>query len=141
MDGYLPKPIAPSALFEIVEGSGVPPDPALDNIAIFDRDELLNRLSGDEDLLADVIKMFVEDCPARIEAIRGAVERGDAARIRSETHALKGAAGNLSAFAVFAAARALEAAAAEARLDAVGELCDRLSRDADRLVALLRTHL
>jgi two-component system sensor histidine kinase/response regulator len=138
MDGYLAKPIVPGDLFAMVEGSGAPSDPPIGNGSIFDRDELLKRLSGDQDLLADVLKMFVEDCPHRIEAIRGAVERGDAAQIRSEAHALKGAAGNVSAAAVFAAARALEAAAAEARLDAVGELCDRLSGEADRLVALLR---
>jgi len=137
MDGYLPKPIVPAALFEVVEGSARPAA-AGDDTATFDRADLLKRLSGDEDLLADVIKMFVEDCPHRLEAIRGGVERGDAAEIGAEAHALKGAAGNLSAGAVFAAARALEAAAAEGRLDAVGDLCERLTAEADRLLALLR---
>jgi PAS domain S-box-containing protein len=138
MDGYLPKPIVPAALFEIVEGRSAAVAPSDADIATFDRRDLLNRLSGDEDLLADVVKMFVEDCPRRLDAIRAGVERGDAAQIRSEAHALKGAAGNLSANGVFAAARALESAAAEGRLDAVADLCQRLSAEADRLLALLR---
>jgi two-component system, sensor histidine kinase and response regulator len=137
MDGYLPKPIVPAALFEIVEGS-VRPAAADEDPSTFDRGDLLKRLSGDEDLLADVIKMFVEDCPRRLEAIRGGVERRDAVQVRSEAHALKGAAGNLSAGAVFAAARALEAAAAEGRLEAASDLCERLSTEADRLLTLLR---
>jgi two-component system, sensor histidine kinase and response regulator len=137
MDGYLAKPIVPAALFEIVEGSARPAAGG-DDTAMFDRADLLKRLSGDEDLLADVIKMFVEDCPQRLEAIRGGVEQGDAAQIRSAAHALRGAAGNLSAGAVCAAARALETAAAEGRLDAVAELWRRLTGEADRLLALLR---
>jgi CheY-like chemotaxis protein len=135
MDGYLTKPLVPADLFEIVEGrDGV----SAADAATFDRGDLLQRLSGDEDLLADVVKMFVEDCPRRLEAIGGAVGRGDATAIRAEAHALKGAAGNLSAGGVFAAARALEAAAGEGRLEATRELYQRLSADADRLLTLLR---
>jgi two-component system, sensor histidine kinase and response regulator len=138
MDGYLPKPIVPADLFAIVEGGEVAPAAAESDVGTFDRGELLQRLSGDEDLLADVVKMFVEDCPRRIEAIKAGVARGDAAQIRSEAHALKGAAGNLSAGGVSAAARAVEAAAAEGRLEAIGESCQRLIAEADRLLALLR---
>jgi hypothetical protein len=39
---------------------------------------------------------------------------------------------------VCAAARAVESAAAEGRLDAIGESCRRLTAEADRLLALLR---
>jgi HPt (histidine-containing phosphotransfer) domain-containing protein len=138
MDGYLPKPLVPADLFEIVEGPDRASAAADADAATFDRSDLLQRLSGDEDLLADVVKMFVEDCPRRLEAIGAAVERGDAAQIRAETHALKGAAGNLSAGGVFAAARTLEAAAGEGRIDATRELYHRLTAEADRLLTLLR---
>jgi PAS domain S-box-containing protein len=138
MDGYLPKPLVPTDLFELVEGRDRASAGADADAAMFDHHELLHRLSGDEDLLADVVKMFVEDCPRRLEAIGGAIDRGDAAQIRAETHALKGAAGNLSAGGVFVAARALEAAVGDGRIEATKELYQRLSAEADRLLMLLR---
>ena len=100
MDGYLSKPIDPRALFAVVEqgddgsGGAVPAGAAA---ATFDEEALRHRLSGDDELMTDVIRLFLEDLPVRVAAIQEAVTRRDAEALRAAAHALKGAAGNLSA--------------------------------------------
>jgi signal transduction histidine kinase/DNA-binding response OmpR family regulator len=121
MDGYLSKPVDPRMLFAVVEQEFAPPAKPADAAAkplVFDESELRARVAGDEQLLNDVVRIFLEDCPARLAAIRAAVERRDGDAIRMAAHALKGAAGNLAANGLFEAARVLERLGAEARLDA-----------------------
>ncbi len=132
MDGYLSKPIDPAMLYAAVEheppiveasrasdgaGSGLPVDHA----------RLMDRLGGDEQLRARVVKMFLEDCPVRLAAIKAAVDRRDAEQIRRTAHALKGAAANLSAGPLVNATRALERIGTEGRLDAAEAAWRQLS--------------
>jgi HPt (histidine-containing phosphotransfer) domain-containing protein len=135
MDGYLSKPIDPRMLYAVVEDAAtavaVVPAP-------IDRMSILTRLDGDETLLADVIGLFLEDCPARLAAIKRAVDARDGERIRAAAHDLKGAAGNLSATGLFNAAEILERIGAEARLDAAGAAWRRLSTEASDVLAALR---
>jgi two-component system sensor histidine kinase/response regulator len=114
MDGYLSKPIDPQMLFAIVEGDAPAGQAAA---SAFDRPAILARLDGDEALLSDVIGLFLDDCPARLRAIRAAIDARDGELIRAEAHNLKGASGNLSAMGLFNAAHALERIGAEGRLD------------------------
>jgi HPt (histidine-containing phosphotransfer) domain-containing protein len=99
---------------------------------------LLNRLDGNEALVSDVIGLFVEDCPARLTAIKAAVDARDAEAIRKAAHDLKGAAGNLSAPALFRAACVLEQIGVESRLDAAEAAWRQLSVEATRVLAALR---
>src|SRR5262249_25668590 len=112
MDGYLSKPVDPQMLFAVVEeepaAALAPPSPKAPRAPTLDEDELRARVGGDEQLLSDVVRLFLEDCPLRVAEIRGAVERKDADAIRTSAHALKGSAGNLSAKGLFEAARVLE---------------------------------
>jgi PAS domain S-box-containing protein len=133
MDGYLSKPLDPQMLYAIVEENAVPFAPAAVDSAM-----LLNRLDGDEALVADVIELFLGDCPARLTAIKAAVDARDAKAIRTTAHVLKGAAGNLSAPALFRAAAVLEQIGAEARLDAAEAAWRRLSAEATNVLAALR---
>jgi len=73
-------------------------------------------MGGDQTLFAEVSQLFIEDCPARLAAIRAAVDDGDAERIRETAHALKGAAGSLSATGLYEATASLERLAAEGQL-------------------------
>ena len=82
MDGYLSKPIDPPMLFAVVEqqGDDTRAAPAADEGTstgrrTFDSDALLDRLSGDDELMTDVIGVFLEDCPARLAAIKSAVDQ------------------------------------------------------------------
>jgi signal transduction histidine kinase/DNA-binding response OmpR family regulator len=140
MDGYLPKPIDRNLLFAVVEQdgavhAGASSAPALN---VFNSAAVLERLGGDEQLLARVVGLFLEDCPARLAAIKQAVDARSAERIRSEAHALKGAAGNLSAAALVEAARILEQIGAEGRVEAADAAWERLAAEATRVMEALR---
>jgi signal transduction histidine kinase/CheY-like chemotaxis protein len=129
MDDYLSKPINRERLFAIVEGAspggeGPPGNPSLD------RESLLNRLGGDEELLQDVLRIFLEDAPAQISALEQAILARDAERIRVAAHALKGAAGNLSAPALFDATRAMEQFGASGDVQAAEAARERLLAEA-----------
>ena len=55
------------------------------------------RELGDADLLSELVDLFLEDAPPQLEALRGAVEGGDASSVERVAHALKGSCGNMGA--------------------------------------------
>ena len=139
MDGYLSKPIEPRMLFAVVEqdGDGHVQTGAAANVT-FDRDALHQRLSGDQDLMTDVIRVFLEDLPVRLAAIKDAVTTRNANALREAAHALKGAAANLSAGALFEAAGVLERLGAESHMDAAEGAWRQLSVEASNVIDVLR---
>ena len=152
MDGYLSKPINPQMLFAVVEQNttdaaarpappaGAAPAAVADRPAAqtFDAAALLDRLCGDEELMTDVIHLFLEDCPARLAAIRDAVTRRHAEDLRLAAHALKGSAANLSASGLFEAAQTLERLGAESRLAGAEGAWRQLSMEASHVIDTLR---
>jgi HPt (histidine-containing phosphotransfer) domain-containing protein len=66
---------------------------------------------GGHDLLVELIDLFLQDAPARMAAIRAAVEGRDWAGLTERAHSLKGSCGSLGA---------KEMAALCARLEAMG---------------------
>jgi CheY-like chemotaxis protein len=142
MDGYMSKPIDPGMLYATLEHEPnavqkVKPT-AEPSSAPIDREGVMHRLGGDEQLFGEVIKLFLEDCPARLAAIKEAVHCGDAEAIRTTAHALKGAAGNLSATGLFEAARTLERLGAEGRVEAAEAAWRHLSAKAAEVIDALR---
>jgi CheY-like chemotaxis protein len=142
MDDYVSKPIEPASLFAAVESRvairlDAPIDPAPATGAI-DRGDLLQRLGGDAALVCEVARLFVEDCPSRIEAIGAAVAARDAERLRTSAHALKGAAGNLSARALADAALTLERMGGDQQLDGVDAAWQTVQDEAAHAVDALR---
>ena len=115
MDGYISKPIRPSDLFAEIErclgapeGSNAMTENTQEPGEQIDRASLLERVEGDQELLAEMIHLFQEDVPNLLTAMRDALQRGDMAVLERSAHSLKGAAGNLSAKAAAAAALQLE---------------------------------
>src|SRR5262245_30203339 len=76
---------------------------------------------GDDDLLGELIDLFLADAPGRMDAIRDAVTRQDWTAVTAPAHSLKGSCGSLGALPL-------------------AELCARLEHcgraDADRSHAL-----
>jgi two-component system sensor histidine kinase/response regulator len=145
MDGYLSKPIDPSMLFAVVEleggsdgAGGRDLQTAFAGPITFDENALRVRLSGDDQLMTDVIRMFLEDLPLRLAAIKDAVTSRNADALRAAAHALKGSAGNLSAGGLFDAAAVLERVGAESRMDAAEGAWRQLSVAAANVIDVLR---
>ncbi|MBA3886269.1 MAG: response regulator [Acidobacteria bacterium] len=142
MDDYLAKPIDPRLLFEAVEqrqdeAPAERPQAAARPVA-FDEEALLERVSGDAALMAEVIALFLDDCPNRLTAIRDAVTDRNADALRAAAHALRGAAGNLGAIALAEAASVAERVGAEARMDAAEGAWRQVSAEATLVIDLLR---
>jgi len=58
--------------------------------AELDEQELLRRVGGNPKMLRDVAKIFVQDTPKRMSAIRAAIARQDGQALATAAHALRG---------------------------------------------------
>jgi signal transduction histidine kinase/DNA-binding response OmpR family regulator len=125
MDDYLTKPLQVAALAQALEkwiAGRVPAAapavvPALaPSAAVMDFARLEEFREFDDEALSmtrEVIALFLQDTPVRLEAIDAAVAAQDAGALASAAHALKGAAGNVGAVALHLAAGELEALSKE----------------------------
>jgi CheY-like chemotaxis protein len=121
MDGYVTKPIdgvelariidqlvPPGAARGMVPVAAVPAAPAPAGRPAFDRRFISARLGNNAHLFAKLVRLFLDDSPARMRAMRRAISTGDGKALREAAHALKGAATNFAAAPVVEAARQLE---------------------------------
>jgi signal transduction histidine kinase/HPt (histidine-containing phosphotransfer) domain-containing protein/ActR/RegA family two-component response regulator len=132
MDGYLSKPIDPAMLDAVVGNTR-------SDVFPIDLQDFRRRVGGDEQLLREILCIFTRECEGQLAAIREAVQAADAGRIMVTAHALKGAAGNISATRLSEAARDLERIGSECRLDAAAAAWRVLSDEAVRVLDALRT--
>jgi PAS domain S-box-containing protein len=115
MDGYISKPIHPADLFAEIErclGLQKGSNPMTENSQVkselIDRASLLERVEGDQELLAEMIQIFKEEAPELMHAMHEALQSGDMTMLERSAHSLKGAAGNLSSKITANAALKLE---------------------------------
>jgi HPt (histidine-containing phosphotransfer) domain-containing protein len=80
--------------------------PALDPAVL----ESLRQLTspGEPDVLKEVLELFLEDVPRRIERIRSSWQTGNAAELHRAAHSLKGSAGNIGAHELLDVCRQLD---------------------------------
>lgn len=129
MDGYITKPITATQLAEAIRGffpgesvgtrkshaHSAPPRPA----AAWDPDRTLACLDGDEALLAEVVEVFLDEAPRRLETMRRAIDLGDCATAAETAHSLKGQLGYFGVAEISSRARRLEDFACAADLPSV----------------------
>jgi HPt (histidine-containing phosphotransfer) domain-containing protein len=68
----------------------------------------LERLEGNQELLTELIQLFLGEAPLLIEAMRTALQKGDMRELGRSAHSMKGAASNFSAYGTVSAASQLE---------------------------------
>jgi CheY-like chemotaxis protein len=139
MDGYVAKPVQADELFAAIEGlmpRGGELPPAQDDGAADDAvnpASLLANVGNDPTLQADLVRMFLEDCPQTLDEIRSALAHADAAGVSRVAHRLKGELGILAARGANEAAFRLEKAGREGDLATAGEAFLVLEREIERL--------
>jgi signal transduction histidine kinase/DNA-binding response OmpR family regulator/HPt (histidine-containing phosphotransfer) domain-containing protein len=138
MDEYLTKPLDSRHLCTLVEhiAAGRQPidmDPPPAEIS----DQVLARVGGDRQLLAEISRLFVDDAPRHLERIREALEQRDGESLRRAAHGLKGAAANFEAEGVVTAARTLEEIGRTAAFDGHEAAWRALTLETKRLVTTL----
>jgi HPt (histidine-containing phosphotransfer) domain-containing protein len=75
---------------------------------LFDREAALARVGDDEELLAELVKIFLDDYPNNLSAIDDAVAKQNPPQLERAAHTLKGAVANFGADAVVKEAFELE---------------------------------
>ncbi len=75
---------------------------------LFDRQAALARVGDDEELLVELVRIFLDDYPQSLSAIDEAVAKRDARKLERAAHTLKGAVANFGAEPVVQHAFALE---------------------------------
>ena len=95
-------------------------------MAILDQslvDELRDVMGGDFSMLVD---SFERDGRQRLEALRSAVDDGDAENLRAISHSFKGSSSNVGAVAVAETCKVMESAARDGDLGQAGDLLSTL---------------
>jgi two-component system sensor histidine kinase/response regulator len=109
MVDYISKPINPGKLLKAVErwldnSKKSQPDETRKKVApvnkVFDSKGYFERLMGDKDLACKILDEFIADVPLLFQALKEAIDSGDANSIREQAHSLKGASGNVGAMAL-----------------------------------------
>lgn len=150
MNDYLVKPIKPAHLLQMLERccrnpagpvetprnsapdvSMVPAAPADsgDGEVIFAQSELLERLGGHSEIIPRFVGLFCKGAVPQIEGVGAALAAGDVDGVRRCAHAIKGAAGNISALRVQQTAAIIERAAKDNDLAELPQLYARLQLD------------
>ncbi len=152
MDAYLSKPVSQKELAATLarwlgeapatnrdaspdpRAGAVCAGPAAAGAPLWDREAALRGLDGDEELLNELIDVFVAEVPAQLTTLRGALERSDLADIADAAHAVKGMAGHFGAEDVTALALKLEQSARAAKSADYARLVDALAEAVGRLI-------
>ena len=92
-------------------------------------------LGGDRRLLSELVGIFVDDGPKRLQAIRAALTAADVRQVEHVAHSLKGSAAILGATRLSTAALALEDAAHEGHTENSPDLVAEIARELDRVMA------
>ncbi len=80
------------------------------------------RELGDDDLVHELVEIFMEDTPPRLEELSKAFVEGDSERIESLAHSLKSSCANLGATRLSEICRELESKGREGELGEAEEL-------------------
>ncbi len=141
MNDYISKPIDPEALYRTIAlwlpRSQRPPapegtDPAFLSLAVqeaisatdvvFDRQEMLAKLVGDEKAMFRILRTFIKHVGDRITLLKQAIDKGDATGAAFHAHALKGSCTQMAAKILSKIATLADLAAKRSDLKALGDL-------------------
>jgi two-component system, sensor histidine kinase and response regulator len=164
MDDYVSKPVKPEELDAVLErwipqpdaeasapkeqtdsaaapegggggGGGGMTDP-LDQSVLAGLREL-----GDQELLAELAELFLEDVPPQLEVLREAIEGGDAPSVERVGHTLKGSCGNMGALRMGTLCAELEEIGHSGELERAPVLFERLEAEFGRVRPALEAEM
>jgi two-component system sensor histidine kinase/response regulator len=106
--------------------------------SVVDRAAVLDRVGGDEELLSEIIDIFLEECPSLVAAIRDAVRKQDARALERSAHSLKGSVSNFGAASATQAALDLELMGRRGEVQRAAATVELLELELLSLSAVLR---
>jgi two-component system sensor histidine kinase/response regulator len=151
MDGYVSKPIniqdLEGAIAKVMhltstdargpstEGhsEGLPRKPV--NL---DFGQILKRLGAGEELFHEVIEIFIDEAPKKLDTLRRALAEGDAALVEKTAHSMKGELGYLGIAEVSQKARDLEELGRKQQLDQASQLFTSFETEVSDIIVAMR---
>jgi len=100
-------------------------DNAMDH-EVFDKAELLSRLEGDEEILAEMIGIFLAECGPMVQHVSDAATSQDAGGLERSAHKLKGSLSIFGSRAAMQSAQILETMGHDGDLCSAAEVLARL---------------
>ncbi len=92
-----------------------------DESAVFDEADLYHRLGNDQELIAAVVDIFIDDTPNLIEELSKAVESRNPESATRISHSIKGAAANVGGTKLSAHAYELEKLGRDGLLEQIAQ--------------------
>ncbi len=99
--------------------------------------ERLKKLGGDG-FLAELLDLFAENAPAKLQEALDADKRGDLTQMERAVHSLKSSAGNLGAFQLMELCNRIETLAAEGQAGQTSPLVSELQAAYERVDSRLK---
>ncbi|GAA5317533.1 MAG: hypothetical protein AseanaTS_27380 [Candidatus Pelagadaptatus aseana] len=150
MNDYLAKPIDPDKLEQKLE-KWLPEkvatvadsqiEKSIPDNNCWDRDALYNRLRNKSDRVAIMLRMYLDDTPARITELKHAIDHQDADEATRLAHAIKGVCANLSGLQMYELMNLMENAGKEGNLQLMSQLWPDVDQAANHLKNTLLSEL
>jgi signal transduction histidine kinase/DNA-binding response OmpR family regulator len=144
MDDYISKPLRPRELFAAIgellpveKPTTLAPNPISTQHPVFDHEAALRSVDGDEDLLSELVQIFLDDCPRLLAELTEALKRGDSQVTPRLAHTLMGSFANFGAGPAAGLAEKLEALTRANNWNAAASVHDQLKLETDRVCAAL----
>ena len=126
MNDYVTKPVNPGELQETIlrhlkslaadtRASEIRPAPTSE--VVYDKEDALHRVGGDEETLREIHQIFLTDAARQMEILQELLEQGDTAGLRGQAHSLKSASGSVGARAMQRLAQQIEDAGKQEKLE------------------------
>jgi signal transduction histidine kinase/DNA-binding response OmpR family regulator len=144
MDGYISKPVSSKEIEDMISTIAVTETatPTLIEVQAapsppiaWDRAKALERVDGDEQLLQEVVQIFLEESPKQLAKLRQAVTVGDADLLERAAHSMKGELGYLAVPDACQKARVLEQMGRTRNLEQAAETLAVLETEVSALAA------
>ena len=102
--------------------------------AILNREELMSRVGGDQELIEILAGAFRDDAPRHVAAFSNALAANDAQAAKKVAHTIKGCAGNLAGIRLRDYAKTLELSVVSGNLDEAKQALPRLEEEINALL-------
>lgn len=145
MDDYITKPIDSDKLYSVLDkyicGSKRPYKEEVNDstnadkvaVKLLDMEELLERVGGDEEIIMEIWKVFLDDAPLRMNDLKEALDKNDALLAGRIAHTIKGMAANIGVNILKQEALQMELATRKSSLDDARSMFDKLYYEYQRV--------
>ena len=146
MDDFLSKPLSVDELYAILSKltsgiealavSRVVPAPTVNGSGL-NRAAILARLGQSTDLLQDIVRLFLDETPARLQQLRQHLGQNEFPQLARLAHTLRGSISTFGAEEVVALTRQVEQAANQGDRPVITAALDQLDRAVARLTPIV----